>query len=90
MGNGKYDNEYFIKQGFVPLKDYLYPNNWVCNFGASHTLEYAFSCYAAAQMAKALGKQPPTIPSYNTRTLTKIYSIQKQNICVPVKWMAVS
>lgn len=56
MGNGKYDNEYFIQQGFIPLKDYLYPNDWVCNFGASHTLEYAFSCYAAAQMAKAIGK----------------------------------
>lgn len=56
MGNGKYDNEYFIKNGYVPLKDYHYPNGWVCNFGASHTLEYAFSCYAAAQLAKALGK----------------------------------
>lgn len=56
MGNGKYDNEYFIERGYVPLKDYLYPNNWVCNFGASHTLEYAFSCYAAAQLAKVLGK----------------------------------
>ncbi|WP_065218524.1 MULTISPECIES: GH92 family glycosyl hydrolase [Butyricimonas] len=56
MGNGKYDNEYFIKGGYVPLKDYHYPNGWTCNFGASHTLEYAFSCYAAAQLAKALGK----------------------------------
>ncbi len=56
MGNGKYDNEYFIKRGYIPLKDYVYPNEWVCNFGASHTLEYAFSCYAAAQLAKALGK----------------------------------
>ena len=56
MGNGKYDNEYFIKRSYIPLKDYLYPNEWVCNFGASHTLEYAFSCYAAAQLAKALGK----------------------------------
>lgn len=57
MGNGKYDNAFFIQNGFVPLKDYLYPNNWICNFGASHTLEYAFSCYAAAQMAKSLGKE---------------------------------
>ncbi|WP_026207900.1 GH92 family glycosyl hydrolase [Butyricimonas synergistica] len=56
MGKGKYDNEYFIKGGYVPLKDYHYPNGWTCNFGASHTLEYAFSCYAAAQLAKALGK----------------------------------
>ncbi len=56
MGNGKYDNEYFIKDGYIPLKDYKYPNGWNCNFGASHTLEYAFSCYAAAQLAKALNK----------------------------------
>lgn len=57
MGNGKYDNAYFIERGYVPLKDYDYPNGWKCNFGASHTLEYSFSCYAAAQMAKALNKQ---------------------------------
>ena len=39
---------------------------------------------------KQSGKQPHTTPLCNTRMLTKIYSIQKQSICVPVKWMAVS
>jgi len=56
LGNGKYDLNYFIKNGYVPYKDTTISNGWVFNFGSSHTLEYAFSSYAVAQMAKALGK----------------------------------
>ncbi|MEE4178206.1 MAG: glycoside hydrolase family 92 protein, partial [Bacteroides sp.] len=56
LGNGKYDLHYFVNNGFVPYKDTVISNGWSFNFGASHTLEYAFSSYAVAQMAKALGK----------------------------------
>jgi predicted alpha-1,2-mannosidase len=55
-GNGKYDLEYFIKQGYVPNYEYKLSNGWVFVFGASHTLEYCFNSYAVGQFAKALGK----------------------------------
>lgn len=55
LGNGKYDLHYFVKNGYVPSKDTVIANGWVFNFGASHTLEYAFSSYAVGQFAKALG-----------------------------------
>jgi predicted alpha-1,2-mannosidase len=54
LGNGKYDLSYFIKDRYVPYKDTVISNGWVFNFGASHTLEYSFSSYAVAQMAKGL------------------------------------
>ena len=55
LGNGKYDLNRFLKLGYVPYENYLVPNGWVFNFGASHTLEFCFSSYAVAQMAKKLG-----------------------------------
>ncbi len=54
LGNGKYDLAYFIKEKYVPYKDTIISNGWVFNFGASHTLEYSYSSYAVAQMAKAM------------------------------------
>ncbi len=57
LGNGKYDLSYFIKNHYVPYKDKVISNGWTFNFGASHTLEYSFSSYAVAQMAKSLGNQ---------------------------------
>ncbi len=61
-GSGKYDLEYFVKQGYVPMHEFTLPNGWVHNFCASHTLEYCFSSYAGAQMAKSMGKTA----DYNT------------------------
>lgn len=55
LGNGKYDLSYFVLNGYVPYKDTVLSNGWVFNFGASHTLEYSFSSYAVAQIAKSLG-----------------------------------
>jgi len=55
LGNGKYDLWYFVLNGYVPYKDTTISNGWVFNFGASHTLEYAFSSYAVAHMAKSMG-----------------------------------
>ena len=57
LGNGKYDLSYFIKDHYIPYKDTLISNGWVFNFGASHTLEYSFSSYAVAQLARSLGKK---------------------------------
>ncbi|TAJ15482.1 glycoside hydrolase family 92 protein [Marinilabiliaceae bacterium JC017] len=57
LGNGKYDLSYFVFNGYVPYKDTILSNGWVFNFGASHTLEYSFSSYAVAQMAKSLGHE---------------------------------
>jgi len=57
LGNGKYDLEYFIKQGYVPYYEYKLSNGWVFIFGASHTLEYCFNAFAVGQFAKALGKE---------------------------------
>jgi predicted alpha-1,2-mannosidase len=57
LGNGKYDLSYFVLDGYVPYKDTVLSNGWVFNFGASHTLEYAFSSYAVAQMAKQMGQE---------------------------------
>ncbi len=55
LGNGKYDLSYFVFDKYVPYKDTTISNGWVFNFGASHTLEYCFSSYAVAHMAKSLG-----------------------------------
>lgn len=57
LGNGKYDLHYFVNNGFVPYQDTIISNGWAFNFGASHTLEYAFSSYAVAQMAKNRGNE---------------------------------
>lgn len=56
LGNGKYDMHWFKKLKYVPYVDTTISNGWVFNFGASHTLEYCFSSYAVAQMAKSLAK----------------------------------
>ncbi len=55
LGNGKYDLNFFVKNGYVPSRDTLLSNGWKFNFGSSHTLEYSFSSYAVAQLAKQLG-----------------------------------
>lgn len=60
-GAGKLDVGVFVRKGFSPFvldttgKPEL--DREGSAFGASHTLEYAFSCYAAAQFARSLGKE---------------------------------
>lgn len=54
-GAGRYDNEYFVKNGYVPSKAFVMPNGWASNFGASHTLEYSFAASAAAGFARRMG-----------------------------------
>ena len=55
LGNGKYDLHRFINLKYIPYENITISNGWVFNFGASHTLEYCFSSYAVAQMAKSMG-----------------------------------
>ncbi|MEA3461445.1 MAG: GH92 family glycosyl hydrolase, partial [Bacteroidota bacterium] len=57
LGNGKYDMHWFNRLGYVPFRDTVLSNGWVFNFGGSHTLEYCFSSFAVAQMAKGLGQE---------------------------------
>lgn len=64
-GAGRYDNGEFIKRGYVPLHNYVLPNGWVTNFGASHTLEYCFAAYAASQLAESLGKTTEAVQLKN-------------------------
>ena len=58
-GAGKMDVEQFVRKGYVP---YVTDPGFVAHsggatFSASHTLEYGFSAYATAQLAKQLGHE---------------------------------
>jgi predicted alpha-1,2-mannosidase len=57
-GAGKMDVNQFIKKGYCPFEDRLSMKSTSegSGFGASHTLEYAFSSFAVAQFAKQLNK----------------------------------
>ena len=59
-GVGKADTKVFNERGYVPYTDnktyYSGSSAEGSKFSASHTLEYSFSAYAAAQMANALNK----------------------------------
>lgn len=54
-GAGKLDVGAFVEKGYSPMQQGGDPLTGSQN-GSSHTLEYSFSSYAVAQMAKTLGK----------------------------------
>jgi len=56
-GAGKLDVDRFRKYGYVNHLDSGKGGGELWQFSASHTLEYAFSAYAVANWAKALGKK---------------------------------
>ncbi|MFV8393270.1 GH92 family glycosyl hydrolase [Flavobacterium sp. LB2P6] len=57
-GAGKMDLKPFVKTGYINFtKPFGKSDAEGSGFSASHTLEYAFSSYAVAQMAKQLGKK---------------------------------
>lgn len=60
VGSGKLDTKAFLEHGFVPFLDQtgrdFVTDSTGSNFSGSHTLEYSYSAFAAAQMAKAMGK----------------------------------
>lgn len=57
VGSGKMDTRAFVEHGFVPYLEKNTTDSTGSHFSASHTLEYSFSAFAAAQMAKALSKK---------------------------------
>jgi predicted alpha-1,2-mannosidase len=56
VGSGKQDVPAFVKYGYSPFVDADKTDTAGSHFAASHTLEYSFSTFAAAQMAKGMGK----------------------------------
>ncbi len=57
VGSGKLDVEAFVSRGYVPYLDADKTDSTGSHFSASHTLEYSFSSFAAAQLARAMGKE---------------------------------
>ncbi len=57
-GAGKMDVRQFVEKGYSPYSTNLDMNttDLGSGFGASHTLEYSFSCFAVGQFAKLLDK----------------------------------
>ncbi|MES2646025.1 MAG: GH92 family glycosyl hydrolase [Bacteroidota bacterium] len=55
VGSGKLDVKEFLDRGYSPYAPADNMDISGSQFGASHTLEYSFSAFAAAQMAKSLG-----------------------------------
>ncbi|MEP7251490.1 MAG: GH92 family glycosyl hydrolase [Ginsengibacter sp.] len=55
VGSGKTDLKIFLEKKYSPTLEEDKTNSTGSQFGASHTLEYSFSTFAAAQMAKGLG-----------------------------------
>lgn len=58
-GAGKFDVGEFVSRGYLPHRTAPEEGSTRYNsgFSASHTLEYSFSCYAVAQMARQLGRE---------------------------------
>jgi predicted alpha-1,2-mannosidase len=60
VGSGKMDVKPFTQYGYVPFLQgdgsNFVTDSTGSDFSASHTLEYSFSAFAAAQMARDLGK----------------------------------
>jgi len=56
-GSGKMDVKAFVEKGYSPNLEEDRTDSTGSRFSASHTLEYSFSAFAAAQMAKALGRK---------------------------------
>lgn len=57
VGSGKMDTRVFVSKGFVPYLDADVTDSTGSHFSGSHTLEYSYGAFAAAQFAKKLGKQ---------------------------------
>ncbi|RVU02394.1 glycoside hydrolase family 92 protein [Mucilaginibacter limnophilus] len=57
VGSGKMDTKAFVELGYSPYLDADKTDSTGSHFSASHTMEYSYSAFAAAQMAKAMNKQ---------------------------------
>lgn len=56
VGSGKTDTKSFVQYGFVPYLDVDKTDSTGSHFSGSHTMEYSYSAFAAAQLAKQMGK----------------------------------
>lgn len=56
FGAGKADTDKFVKYGYVPHADAGSGFEEEFMFSASHTLEYSYSSWATAELARSLGK----------------------------------
>lgn len=56
-GAGKPDTKEFVKYGFVPFRKDSEKEKEGSQFSVSHTLEYSYTSWAVAQLAKALNKK---------------------------------
>jgi predicted alpha-1,2-mannosidase len=56
VGSGKMDTKSFVQNGFVPFLEADKTDSTGSHFSGSHTMEYSYSAFAAAQLAKGLGK----------------------------------
>jgi len=56
VGSGKMDTKSFVDKGFVPYLEADNTDSTGSHFSGSHTMEYSYSAFAAAQLAKQLGK----------------------------------
>jgi predicted alpha-1,2-mannosidase len=56
VGSGKMDTRTFVEGGFVPYLEADKTDSTGSHFSGSHTMEYSFSAFAAAQLAKNMGK----------------------------------
>ena len=58
-GAGKMDVRPFVELGYSPYEKQfdMVTREGGSGFGASHTMEYSFSCFAIAQFAKQLGRE---------------------------------
>ena len=57
FGAGKMDVGQFVKYGYVPYVENGKGSDELWRFACSHTLEYSYTSWAVAQMAKSLGKE---------------------------------
>ncbi|MRX75731.1 glycoside hydrolase family 92 protein [Pedobacter petrophilus] len=56
VGSGKTDTKSFVQHGFVPYLEADKTDSTGAHFSGSHTMEYSYSAFAAAQLAKQMGK----------------------------------
>ena len=56
VGSGKTDTKSFVQNGYVPYLDADKTDSTGSHFSGSHTMEYSYSAFAAAQLAKQMGK----------------------------------
>ena len=79
FGAGKMDVGKFVKYGYVPYIDSMNLADELWKFSCSHTLEYSYTSFAVAQMAKTLGKENDYNMLMNlSKGWEKIYDAEKK------------